>query len=55
MASSGNMKEFERLFKADNSRITLRDPKGQTVLHHAALKSRTKIMDFILDNGGGTV
>ena len=53
MAASGNLREFERLFNADNSRLHMRDPKGQTVFHHAASKSKTNIMEFIIKHGGG--
>ena len=53
MAASGNMKQFEKLYNADNSRVTLKDVKGQTVLHHAASKSRIAIMEYIMNHGGG--
>ena len=53
VASSGNIREFERLYKKAPSRLNLRDPRGQNAFHHAAAKSRDAIMDFILNHGGG--
>ena len=52
-AASGNLKEFERLYKADTNRIRLKDNKGMNVAHHAAGKNRLNILDFIISHGGG--
>ena len=53
VAASGNLKEFERLYKADPTRLSLQDSKGWTVFHHAASKAKTNIMEFIIQQGGG--
>ncbi len=53
VAASGNLKEFERLYEADPSRLRLQDSKGWNVFHHAASKAKVNIMQAILQHGGG--
>lgn len=52
MAEFGNMDEFKRLYEADNERLALKDHRGRTVMHQAALKNRINILEFIQAHGG---
>lgn len=52
-AESGNIKEFERLYVSDPSRLRIQDPKGRTATHQAAAKNRVNILQLIAHYGGG--
>ncbi|KAK4337429.1 hypothetical protein RND71_043540 [Anisodus tanguticus] len=39
-AENGNLKEFERLYKIDNSRLSYRNSKGRTCVHFAAAANK---------------
>ncbi|XP_046358020.2 transient receptor potential cation channel subfamily A member 1-like isoform X2 [Haliotis rufescens] len=52
VASSGNLKEFERIYNLDSSRLSVQDSKGRAPIHQAALKGRIRILDFINRHGG---
>ncbi|XP_065292164.1 transient receptor potential cation channel subfamily A member 1 isoform X1 [Dermacentor albipictus] len=51
-AEKGNLREFERLFTADEKRLQFRDSRGRAAVHHAAAHNRVNILDFILKHDG---
>lgn len=52
-AESGNLETFQRLYFAEPTRLTIKDPRGRTAAHQAAAKNRINILQFILAQGGG--
>ncbi|XP_041357845.1 transient receptor potential cation channel subfamily A member 1-like [Gigantopelta aegis] len=52
VAGAGNIKEFERLYNANRSRLYIRDSKGRAPVHTAASKGRINILEFISQIGG---
>ncbi|EEC15332.1 transient receptor potential cation channel, putative, partial [Ixodes scapularis] len=52
-AEKGNLREFERLFTADEKRLQFRDSRGRAAVHHAAAHNKVNILDFILKHNGG--
>ena len=53
LAGTGNLREFQRLYHEDNSRLELQDVKGQTPTHLAAGKGRLNIITFIVEQCAG--
>lgn len=53
-AEAGNLDEFKRLYQFDNNRLTVKDGKGRTVAHQAAARNKTNILQFILEQNGGS-
>ncbi|KAM7294211.1 transient receptor potential cation channel subfamily A member 1-like [Ixodes scapularis] len=51
-AEKGNLREFERLFTADEKRLQFRDSRGRAAVHHAAAHNKVNILDFILKHNG---
>ncbi|KAJ8305937.1 hypothetical protein KUTeg_016482 [Tegillarca granosa] len=51
--AKGNFQEFERLYKADTSRLNIQDNKGFSSLHYAAQNGHIFIVDYIVSQGGG--
>ncbi|CAH0547388.1 unnamed protein product [Brassicogethes aeneus] len=51
-AESGNLEIFQRLYFADTTRLTIKDPRGRTAAHQAAARNRVNILQFILSQGG---
>ncbi|XP_049819373.1 transient receptor potential cation channel subfamily A member 1 [Aethina tumida] len=51
-AESGNLEIFQRLYFADTTRLTIKDPRGRTAAHQAAARNRVNILQFILAHGG---
>uniref|UniRef100_T1JBU7 Ion transport domain-containing protein n=1 Tax=Strigamia maritima TaxID=126957 RepID=T1JBU7_STRMM len=51
VAELGNLKEFERLYLADPSRLKSTDLKGRTVLHAAASKNKVNVLQYALEHG----
>ncbi len=52
-AAAGRLDECERLYRIKPDRLEIRDSKGRSVLHHAALNGHTNIIDFALDHTAG--
>lgn len=48
------MDEFKRLYQFDNNRLIVKDGKGRTVAHQAAARNKTNILQFILEQNGGS-
>nr|BAX76612.1 transient receptor potential cation channel subfamily A member 1 [Patiria pectinifera] len=48
MAALGKYDEFVRVYNADPKRLAFRDKQGAGALHHAAIRNRINIMEFIL-------
>ncbi|XP_064487214.1 transient receptor potential cation channel subfamily A member 1-like isoform X2 [Ornithodoros turicata] len=51
-AEKGNLREFERLYTADEKRLLFQDSRGRAAVHHAAAHDRVNILDFILKHQG---
>ncbi|KAK3607524.1 hypothetical protein CHS0354_025776 [Potamilus streckersoni] len=52
LASQGNLAEFERLYNADNTKLSIQDSKGQAAVHKAAENGKVNILSFIYEHGG---
>ncbi|XP_071050717.1 transient receptor potential cation channel subfamily A member 1 isoform X2 [Onthophagus taurus] len=50
-AESGNLDMFKRLYFADQERLAIKDSRGRTAVHQAAVRNRTNILEFILSQG----
>ncbi|XP_023223427.1 transient receptor potential cation channel subfamily A member 1-like [Centruroides sculpturatus] len=53
LAESGSIREFQKFYFEDVSRIEFKDKHGQTALHHAAAKNHVGIVEFIVERHGG--
>ena len=53
VAVRGTVKDFERVYKKDTSRLHLRDSSNSVPFHHACGAGKIEIMEFILAKGGG--
>ncbi|XP_066151154.1 transient receptor potential cation channel subfamily A member 1 isoform X2 [Euwallacea fornicatus] len=51
-AESGNLDMFQKLYVQDPSRLSIRDPRGRTVAHQAAVRNKINILSFITQQGG---
>ena len=51
-AEAGNLEEFMRLYQGDNTRLTVKDVRGRTTAHQAAVKNRVNILQFIREQQG---
>lgn len=52
-AEAGNLEEFVRLYQFDNTRLAVKDGKGRTVAHQAAVKNKINILQYIKEENGG--
>ena len=53
MAANGNLEEFTRLYEENPDRLNIRDKHGACAMHKAVSKNRLKIVEFIIEHGGG--
>lgn len=51
-AESGDLENFIRLYQGDNSRLMVTDARGRSVAHHAAVKNRVNILQYIHSQQG---
>ncbi|KAK9882267.1 hypothetical protein WA026_020373 [Henosepilachna vigintioctopunctata] len=51
-AESGNLEIFKRLYVAEPTRLFIKDSRGRTVVHQAAFRNRTNILQFIHEKRG---
>ena len=49
----GNLREFLRIYEADESRLNIQDDTGSSPAHKAADHDRINILEFIVSHGGG--
>ncbi|XP_055377272.1 transient receptor potential cation channel subfamily A member 1 isoform X2 [Condylostylus longicornis] len=51
-AEAGNLDDFVRLYRGDNTKLSIRDGKGRTAAHQAASRNRVNILKFIYEQQG---
>ncbi|XP_059055068.1 transient receptor potential cation channel subfamily A member 1 [Achroia grisella] len=51
-AESGNVEDFMRLYLSEPSRLAVKDARGRTAAHQAAVRNNTNILHFINNYGG---
>lgn len=52
LAETGSVRDFQKFYFEDVTRLAYKDKRGQTALHHAAEKDNVNVVEFIVEHHG---